>query len=77
MLPFFLVIPLLLLVCFAFAIFFYCQSLCCGLPRKRWAAAGFILGPALLPMFKMKKRMVLNQYYGLNHNRGKLILFFA
>ncbi len=65
-----LLVVLILLAGPFFASFFYCQSLCSGLPRKRWAIGGFFFGPLLWPLFSMKKRMLAHQYYALINAQG-------
>ncbi|GAA0821545.1 hypothetical protein KO495_14580 [Colwellia sp. D2M02] len=60
-----LALGILFLIGFCSSGFYYYHSLCAGMPRKRWAIGGFILGPVLWPMFSMKKRMVLNHYYSV------------
>ncbi|MEW6983329.1 hypothetical protein AAD001_11825 [Colwelliaceae bacterium 6471] len=52
--------------CISCALFFYCQALRNGLGRKRWAFAGLVFGPLTWPIFCMKKRMRINQLFGLN-----------
>ncbi|WP_286218791.1 hypothetical protein [Thalassotalea agarivorans] len=47
-----------------FAIGFYCAALANGLGRKRWAFAGMLFGPAVLPLFFMKRRTKGYQQYG-------------
>ncbi|GLX86682.1 hypothetical protein tloyanaT_29350 [Thalassotalea loyana] len=47
------------------ACFFYVQAVCNGLGKKRWAFAGLVFGPLLLPMFNMQKRMKVYRQYGI------------
>lgn len=70
-----LVMGLFVLLSLTCAVFFYCQSLCSGLPRKRWAIAGLILGPLVWPLFAMDKRMRINKSYGIN-GKGLALVFF-
>ncbi len=46
-----------------FSGFYYCQALKGGLGSKRWALAGFVLGPIAWPMFCMQKRMKINKMF--------------
>ncbi|MDN4503714.1 hypothetical protein QX776_14990 [Alteromonadaceae bacterium BrNp21-10] len=39
------------------SIYYYTQSFKHALNAKRWAVAGLIAGPLLLPLFNVKKRM--------------------
>jgi|GEM_PF-156261 len=59
---------LLLVGCLSAAcgVFFHIQAFLTGFGRKRWTVAGLIFGPLIWPMFAMKKRMQLNQLFGLN-----------
>jgi len=57
---------LVCLVCFLSAGYFYVQATCSGLGRKRWAFAGLIAGPLLLPMFNMQKRMKMHRQFGMS-----------
>ncbi|REL30156.1 hypothetical protein DXX94_05260 [Thalassotalea euphylliae] len=59
---------LLVVVCsLVSSLFFYCQALSNGLGRRRWALGGLVFGPALWPMFCMKKRMKVNKAFGFNY----------
>ncbi|MFT4941119.1 MAG: hypothetical protein ACI88A_004182 [Paraglaciecola sp.] len=49
-----------------FSTYYYVQSFKTGLAAKKWALAGLFLGPALLPLFIMQKRLALRQAYGFN-----------
>jgi len=61
---------MLLIVGFAlaclFSLYFYCKALTNGLGRKRWAFAGFVFGPLVIPAFNMSKRMKCNKLFGLD-----------
>ena len=59
---------LLLVACLSAVcgIFFHVQAFITGFGRKRWTVAGLVFGPLIWPMFVMKKRMHLNQLFGLN-----------
>ena len=57
---------ILVVVSVCCAVFFYCEALKGGLGIKRWTFAGLLFGPLIWPMFTMKKRMRINQLFGLN-----------
>jgi len=63
------------LLSLACGLFFYCQSICSGLPRKRWTLAGLIFGPLVWPFFMMDKRMRINKSHGLK-GKGLSFVFF-
>ncbi|WP_448563911.1 hypothetical protein [Thalassotalea ganghwensis] len=58
-------------IAIVFSIFFYCQALKSGLGRRRWAFAGLVFGPAIWPMFCMKKRMKINRLFGFDYTIWK------
>lgn len=72
-----LLVFVVLLVSIICGLFFYCQSLCAGLPRKRWTVAGLLLGPLVWPLFAMDKRMRINKSYGTQGKVTSLVLFRA
>ena len=72
-----LLMVLFFLLSIACGLFFYCQSLCSGLPRKRWTVAGLILGPLVWPLFMMDKRMRINKSYGIKGQGLGLVFFRA
>jgi len=77
MLSSFFLISLFVFLSLAFGLFFYCISLCSGLPRKRWTVAGLLLGPLVWPMFVMDKRMRINKSYGGKGRAFTLVSFRA
>jgi len=44
---------------------YYVQAYKSGLRAKNWAAAGLVLGPMVLPLFKAQQRMALLKSRGL------------
>lgn len=57
---------LIILISVLSACYFYVQAVCSGLGKKRWAFAGLLFGPLMLPMFNMQKRMKLYRQYGMS-----------
>ncbi len=57
----------LMLVSVLSSLFFYIESLKSGLAAKRWALAGFILGPLLLPMFTISRHVRMRRDTGFNN----------
>ncbi|WP_438863428.1 hypothetical protein [Neptunicella sp.] len=48
------------------SLFYYVQAFKYGLSAKKWALAGLLAGPMLLPIFTAKKRMALRKTIGFN-----------
>lgn len=46
------------------SLFFYVEAFRSGLAAKKWAVAGFVFGPFILPMFS------ISQHVALRHSRG-------
>ena len=55
---------LALLVAIASSLFFYVEAFQSGMPAKKWAVAGFVFGPFVLPMF------TISQHVTMRHARG-------
>lgn len=58
-----LFLPLLSLLC---AVFYYLKAFKTGLAAKRWAMAGLIFGPLLLPLFLNNLRLARIRTQGFN-----------
>ncbi len=52
------------LVAVVSSLFFYVDAFRSGLAAKKWAIAGFVFGPFILPMFS------ISQHVALRHARG-------
>jgi uncharacterized protein YqgC (DUF456 family) len=50
-----------------FATYYYVESFKSALPAKRWALAGFVLGPFILPFFTISKRVMLRHAQGFQN----------
>lgn len=46
------------------ALYFYVDAFKSGLPPKRWAFGGLIIGPLLLPMFNISKHIAWRKAVG-------------
>jgi hypothetical protein len=46
------------------SLYFYVQAIKTGLGAKRWAVAGLVFGPFILPMFKVKRHLALRKVSG-------------
>ncbi|WP_416308224.1 hypothetical protein [Neptunicella sp. SCSIO 80796] len=57
---------LILIAVLLSSLFYYVQAFKYGLSAKRWALAGLIAGPMLLPIFTAKKRMAVRKATGFN-----------
>lgn len=57
----------IILVSVLSGVFFYVESLKAGLSAKRWAAAGCVLGPLLLPMFTISRHVRMRRDTGFNN----------
>lgn len=44
--------------------YFYVDAVKSGLPAKRWAVGGLIIGPLLLPMFNISKHIAWRKSVG-------------
>ena len=55
---------LALLIAIASSLFFYVEAFQSGMPAKKWALAGLVFGPFVLPMFS------ISQHVTLRHARG-------
>ncbi|OFC72271.1 hypothetical protein [Alteromonas confluentis] len=49
------------------AVAFYVAAFEAGMNAKRWAVAGLILGPALFPLFNMKRYLLWRQIVGFRN----------
>ncbi|MFC6440467.1 hypothetical protein [Bowmanella sp. JS7-9] len=49
------------------AVYFYVQAFKHALSPKRWALAGLLGGPFLLPLFKMQKHMAWRRVAGFEN----------
>ncbi|WP_199608833.1 hypothetical protein [Flocculibacter collagenilyticus] len=46
------------------SLYFYVQAFKSGLCQKKWAIAGLVFGPILLPMFSIKKQVHFRKSVG-------------
>ncbi|GAA0853576.1 hypothetical protein [Aliiglaciecola litoralis] len=53
-----------LLVCVVCSLYYYVESFKSALPPKKWALAGFIFGPFVLPMFTISQHITLRHAQG-------------
>ena len=51
----------------AFALYFYVEAFRSGLQPKMWAVAGFLLGPAIFPMFSISQHVALRKAQGFGN----------
>ncbi|MCC2615171.1 hypothetical protein LJ739_02795 [Aestuariibacter halophilus] len=49
------------------SLFFYVQAFRNAMPAKKWALAGFLCGPFLLPMFGISQQVRLRQSIGFQN----------
>ncbi len=49
------------------AVAFYVAAFEAGMNAKRWAIAGFLLGPVLFPLFNMKRYLLWRQIVGFRN----------
>lgn len=49
------------------ALYYFIESVRCGLAKKRWLIGGLILGPLIFPMFTMAKQIALRKTIGFNN----------
>lgn len=47
--------------------YIFVESVRNGMAKKRWVTAGFMLGPMILPMFQISKKMALRKSIGFNN----------
>ncbi|MAI63594.1 MAG: hypothetical protein CL600_01725 [Alteromonas sp.] len=50
-----------------FSVYFYVEAFKWGMNAKRWAAAGLIFGPIILPMFSISRHMHWRSAVGFNN----------
>ncbi|MFA3790569.1 hypothetical protein AB6T38_05595 [Aliiglaciecola sp. SL4] len=50
-----------------FSVYYYVQAFKTALPAKKWAVAGLMFGPMILPMFSVSQRVALRQSRGFNN----------
>ncbi|AWL12372.1 hypothetical protein HMF8227_01902 [Saliniradius amylolyticus] len=55
---------LAVVVLLASSVYYYVEAVKNGLRAKRWAAAGAVFGPMLLPMFTMQRHVALRKVQG-------------
>ena len=60
---------LLAIIAVCCSLFFYVQAFKSGMCQKRWAVAGFIFGPVVLPLFSVQRQMKLRKFTGANSVR--------
>lgn len=53
------------------SLLFYVESFKSGLSAKKWALAGFFLGPMILPLFTISRRVALRQAIGFENSTFK------
>lgn len=49
------------------SLFYYVQAFKTGMPAKKWAVAGLICGPFILPMFSISMHVTLRQAKGFQN----------
>ena len=57
----------LVLLSVAFAIYFYVEAFKWGMNAKKWAIAGLVFGPVLLPMFSISRHIHWRNAVGFNN----------
>ncbi|MFC4698844.1 hypothetical protein ACFO4O_01545 [Glaciecola siphonariae] len=58
---------ILLVLSFALSmVYMYIEAVIYGLEKRKWALAAIVLGPMLLPMFQITKRMALRKVAGFD-----------
>jgi len=57
----------LVLVCMIFSAYFYVEAFKWGMNARRWAAAGLLLGPVVLPMFSISRHIHWRNAVGYNN----------
>jgi len=57
-------ITAIFIVTIVFSVYYYVESFKSGLSAKKWALAGFFLGPTILPMFTISRHVKLRQAQG-------------
>lgn len=62
-----ILVILALVVLIASAVMFYVAAFEAGMDAKRWAVAGFLMGPALFPLFNMKRYLLWRQIVGFRN----------
>ena len=50
-----------------FSLYFYVEAFKWGMNAKKWAIAGFALGPILLPMFSISRHIHWRNAVGFNN----------
>ena len=55
------------LVCMIFSVYFYVEAVKWGMNARRWAAAGLLLGPIVLPMFSISRHIHWRSAIGYNN----------
>ncbi len=55
------------LVALLSSLFFYVEAFCWGMNAKRWAMAGLVLGPVLLPLFSIQRHVQWRRAAGFNN----------
>ena len=58
---------LALLVACLSSLFFYVEAFQSAMPAKKWAFAGFVFGPFILPMFTISQHMTLRNAKGFQN----------
>ncbi len=56
----------LLIITLVFSAYYYVESFKSGLSAKKWALAGVFLGPTILPMFNITRRVKLRHAQGFS-----------
>lgn len=55
------------IVCLLSAPYFYIEATKSGIPAKRWAFGGLIVGPVLLPLFNISKHIAWRKAVGFGN----------
>ncbi|GAA6185445.1 MULTISPECIES: hypothetical protein [Alteromonadaceae] len=59
---------LAIISCLVFSVYYYVEAFKSALPAKKWALAGLMFGPMILPMFSISQRVALRQSRGFNNS---------
>lgn len=50
------------------SVFFYIEAFTWGMNARRWAIAGLVMGPALLPLFSIQRHVQWRRSVGFNNH---------
>ena len=58
---------LAVLIAILSSLFFYVEAFQSAMPAKKWAVAGFIFGPFVLPMFTISQHVTMRKARGFQN----------